>query len=92
MAQLAEALVRALRAYKSMGVGSFNLVTYSAPMNAPISYFPLLMVLISRPYPSGIYTNDTGPFERLYDAWVIDTLPEDVAEAMRPHFTDFPAV
>jgi len=40
--------------------------------------------LISRPYPSGIYTDDTGPLERLYDAWVIDTLPEMVAEELKP--------
>ena len=86
MTRLAKALLRALRGYKSMGVGSFNLVSYSAPMGASVSYFPLLMVLISRPYPSGVYTNDTGALERLYDTWVIDTRPEDVAQAMRPHF------
>ena len=37
-------------------------------------------------YKSGVYTSDTGPFERLYDAWVIDTLPEIVAEQLQPFF------
>jgi len=32
----------------------------------------------------GVYKSDTGPFERLYNAWVIDTLPEIVAEQSNP--------
>lgn len=44
------------------------------------------MKLISRPFPKGVYTNDTGPMERLYDVWVIDTMPEIVAEKLRVHF------
>jgi len=42
--------------------------------------------LISRPYPRGIYTNDTGFFERMYDLWIIDTLPEETARQARPFF------
>ena len=38
-----------------------------------------LSQLISRPYPKGVYTSDTGPMERLEDVWVIDTLPEELA-------------
>jgi len=30
-----------------------------------------------------VYTNDTGPLERLCDAWVINTLPEMVAEELK---------
>ena len=79
------ALVRLLKAYHSMGVGSFNLVTYSPPMGGTLPpAFPFHVKLISRPYPSGIYTNDTGFFERMYDLWIIDTLPEEIARQARP--------
>ncbi len=80
------ALVRLLRAYRAMGVGSFNLVTYSPPVDALPSAFPFHAKLISRPYPRGIYTNDTGFFERMYDLWIIDTLPEEIARQARPFF------
>lgn len=79
-------LIRLLRAYHAMGVGSFNLVTYSAPLGVRDPAFPFHAKLISRPFPSGVYTNDTGFFERMYDLWVIDTLPEDVARRTRPFF------
>jgi len=82
------ALCRALKAYRAMGVGSFNLVTYSCPADANPPPFPFHARLISRPYPSGIYSNDSGFFERMYDLWVIDTLPEDVASRARPFFAD----
>jgi galactose-1-phosphate uridylyltransferase len=80
------ALVRLLKAYHAMGVGSFNLVTYSAPLDARPPAFPFHTKLISRPYPSGIYTNDTGFFERMYDLWIIDTLPEEIAQQARSFF------
>ena len=80
------ALTRLLKAYHSMGVGSFNLVTYSPPVDAFPPPFPFHAKIISRPYPTGIYTNDTGFFERMYDLWIIDTLPEEVALQARPFF------
>ncbi len=83
------ALVRALKAYQAMGVGSFNLVTYSCSADADPPPFPFHARLISRPYPSGIYTNDTGFFERMYDLWIIDTFPEEVAARARPFFEQF---
>jgi len=46
--------------------------------------------LFSRPYPKGVYTSDTGPMERGYDVWVIDTLPEELAERVRPFFSESP--
>ncbi len=79
-------LTRLLQAYHAMGVGSFNLVTYSAPLGEEDPAFPFHAKLISRPFPSGVYTNDTGFFERMYDLWVIDTLPEDIARQARPFF------
>ena len=79
-------LVKLLNGYKELGVGAFNLVTYSSAVNQNHEYYWLNMKLISRPFPKGVYTNDTGPMERLYDVWVIDTLPEMVAEKLRIHF------
>ena len=67
-----------LKGYKQLEVGAFNLGAYSGPMNQKQDYYWLNMKLISRPFPKGLYTNDTGPMERLYDAWVIDTLPESL--------------
>ena len=78
-------LSRALRAYRKIGVGSFNLVTFSGPIGGNEACFYWMSArLISRPYPKGIYTSDTGPMERLQDVWVIDTLPEELAGRMLP--------
>ncbi len=79
-------VVRLLKAYHAMGVGSFNLVTYSPGLDQDPPPFPFHAKLISRPYPSGIYTNDTGFFERMYELWIIDTLPEEVAQHVRAFF------
>jgi len=86
IADFADSLVKALKGYKKLGIGSFNLVTFSGPVGERLNYYRLTIKLISRPYPSGVYTNDTGPMERLYDVWVIDTLPETVAEQIKPFF------
>jgi UDPglucose--hexose-1-phosphate uridylyltransferase len=86
ISDFAGCLLSALRGYKKLGIGSFNLITFSCPLNRSLDYYRLNVKLISRPYPGGIYTTDTGPFERLCDAWVIDTLPEIVAENLRPFF------
>lgn len=75
-----------LKGYKSVGVGSFNLVSFSAGMDEKFHYYTLHFKIISRPYPQGIYTNDSGPFERLYDVWVIDTLPEEIAKTLSKMF------
>ncbi|HIE29086.1 TPA: hypothetical protein EYP66_17575 [Candidatus Poribacteria bacterium] len=78
-----QSLKTVLVGYKEMGIGSFNLVTYSGPMDESLDYYCFNMKLISRPFPRCVYTNDTGPMERLYDVRVIDTLPEQLAEKMR---------
>lgn len=72
-----------LRAYKRMGVGSFNLAFFSSAIDDDLPYFWLHAKLISRPFPRCIYTNDSGPMERLYGVWVIDTLPEEVASKIK---------
>ena len=73
-------LIKVLRGYKQMGVGAFNLATYSGAINETIAHYRLTVKLISRPFPKGVYTNDTGPMEKLYGVSVIDTLPEEVSE------------
>jgi UDPglucose--hexose-1-phosphate uridylyltransferase len=77
-------LSKVLKAYKDMGVGSFNLATLSGPIDQSQSEFYWMSAkLISRPYPRGIYTNDSGPMERMQSVWVIDTLPEELAKKIK---------
>ncbi|MBW2076462.1 MAG: hypothetical protein JRI71_02750 [Deltaproteobacteria bacterium] len=82
----AHAITKALCAYKEIGIGSFNLITYSGPLHEELDYYALHTTLFSRPPPRGVYTNDTGPMERGYDVWVIDTVPEELADRMKPFF------
>jgi len=69
-----------------MGIGSFNLLSYSGPLGKKLDYYSLHVKLFSRPYPKGVYTSDTGPMERGYGVWVIDTLPEELADRIKPFF------
>ncbi len=80
-------LSRALKAYQEIGVGSFNLITLSGPAKGNEACFYWMSArLISRPYPEGVYTNDSGPMEKLQDVWVIDTLPEELAKSVKEVF------
>ncbi len=77
-------LSRALKAYRDIGIGSFNLITLSGPVEGnEASFYWMSATLISRPYPKGVYTNDSGPMEKLQDVRVIDTLPEELANRIR---------
>jgi len=77
-------LSRVLKAYHQMGVGSFNLATLSGAVDQKQAQFYWMSAkLISRPYPRGIYTNDSGPMERMQGVWVVDTLPEELARQIR---------
>jgi len=87
VADFCDILARALKGYKSVGVASFNMASYSHAVNENSEDFWLHFKLFSRPAPTGIYTNDTGPMERMYDSWVIDSVPEKLAEVMKPFFT-----
>ena len=89
---LAQALSLVLPVYETqLAVGSFNLVSYSAPgpnlAADTAAAFPLHFKLFSRPAPRGLYTADTGPMERMYDSWVIDAVPERLKEAIAPALT-----
>jgi UDPglucose--hexose-1-phosphate uridylyltransferase len=92
------ALLKVFKGYKSaQSVGSFNIASYSAPARAhygpeevkgtSTSYW-LVLKLFSRPSPKGVYTNDTGPMERMYDSFVIDSVPEQLAESLKPFFSE----
>jgi galactose-1-phosphate uridylyltransferase len=86
-ADMAQALRCVLLGYRSLGVGSFNLASFSAGAEETPDHFRLSFRLISRPYPAGVYTNDSGPTEKLYGFRVVDTLPEEVATSIRPYFS-----
>jgi len=86
VSEFAGCLLSALKGYKKLGIGSFNLVTYSGPIGEELHHYRLNAKLISRPYPAEVYTNDSGPLERLHDVRVIDTLPEMVAQNLKPFF------
>lgn len=84
---LASAVQAVLLGYQALGVGSFNLASYSAGVGEEADYFRLSFRLISRPYPAGLYTNDSGPNEKFYGFQVIDTLPEEIAASLRGYFS-----
>jgi len=86
MRDFATAVVRVLKCYKEMGVNSFNLITYSAPVHENPEYYALNARIISRPVFRPLYTNDTGFMERFFDVWVIETLPEELAGVLRERF------
>jgi UDPglucose--hexose-1-phosphate uridylyltransferase len=84
----ADAIVMVLRCYKAQeGVNSFNLITCAAPLGDRMEHFRMSARIFSRPAFQPLYTNDTGPIERLYGTSVIETLPEDVAREMRDAFS-----
>ena len=78
-------IVKILYSYKGMGVNSFNVITYSAPLMEHADYFWMSARIISRPVFQSFYTCDAG-YRRFYDVWVIETLPEEVAREMRTTF------
>jgi len=82
----ATTIVKVLYCYKGMGVNSFNLITYSAPVGENPDYYRLNARIISRPIFQPLYTSDSGFMERFFDIWVIESMPEEVALAMRELF------
>jgi galactose-1-phosphate uridylyltransferase len=76
----AECVVRLLKAYKGMGVNSFNMSTFSGPMGERHEYYSLHAKLISRPVLEPFYRNDTGILERFHHEADIEVMPEAFAE------------
>jgi UDPglucose--hexose-1-phosphate uridylyltransferase len=84
----ADCLIRLLRGYKQMGVNSFNLTTFSAPLGEELDYYSLHAKLISRPVWQPFYRNDTGILERFHYEADIELEPEAFAKAMRAFWGD----
>ena len=83
IAGFAECVVGLLKAYKGMGVNSFNMSTFSGPMGDKLEYYSLHAKLISRPALEPFYRNDTGILERFHRDADIDVMPESFAESAR---------
>jgi len=83
IADFADCVIKLLRGYKQMGVNSFNLSTFSAPLGESLEHYSLHAKLISRPVLQPFYRNDTGILERLHYEADIEIEPEVVAQTMR---------
>jgi galactose-1-phosphate uridylyltransferase len=86
ISNLARGILKILKGYASMDVESFNLTTYSGPVGEDMEGFNLHMKFVSRPPPRPYYTSDIGFMEGLHFERVVETLPEDVASAVRKFF------
>jgi galactose-1-phosphate uridylyltransferase len=83
---LAGGLKNVLSAYHAMGKNSFNMSTYSAPVDEGREDYSLNMRIISRPDPLGYYTTDTGYMETLHHERVVESMPEVVAAMVKDYF------
>jgi UDPglucose--hexose-1-phosphate uridylyltransferase len=81
-----DCVVRLLKAYKSMGVNSFNMSTFSAAMGEKLDYYSLHAKIISRPVLQPFYRNDTGILERFHEEADIEVMPEGFAESARQYW------
>jgi galactose-1-phosphate uridylyltransferase len=86
VSNLASGIEKILKGYEEMGVESFNLTTYSGPIEGDADGFNLSMRIISRAPPLPYYTSDVGFMEGLHYERVVESLPEDVAQTMRRFF------
>ena len=82
----AHSLTKILHGYKQMGVNSFNLSTFSAPLGERLDYYFLNAKLISRPVMQPFYRNDSGILERFHYEADIEIEPEVVAQRLRAFF------
>jgi len=83
IAGFADCVVRLLKAYKGIGVNSFNMSTFSGPVGDKLEYYSLHAKLISRPVLQPFYRNDTGILERFHHEADIEVMPEAFAESAR---------
>ena len=75
--------VRVLRGYSRMGINSFNLSSFSGPLDESLYYYRLHMKIIARPRFSPFYRSDSGFLERFHHDVDIDMEPEEVARLLR---------
>ena len=83
---LSNGIKNLLKGYYSLGVQSFNITSYSAPLNEDRESFRLTFRFISRPSPNNFYTSDAGFMEILHQERIVESMPEDVAKTMREFF------
>jgi galactose-1-phosphate uridylyltransferase len=86
VASLSKGIINILKGYEELGVESFNLTTYSGPIEDSSPGMNLHMRIVSRPSPRPYYTSDVGFMEGLHFERVVETLPEDVATIMKKYF------
>jgi galactose-1-phosphate uridylyltransferase len=86
VSNLSSGIEKVLKGYAAMGVESFNLTTYSGPVKGDASGFNLHMRLVSRSPPRPYYTSDVGFMEGLHFERVVESLPENVASAIRKFY------
>ncbi|MFQ6136308.1 MAG: hypothetical protein ACE5PM_03910 [Candidatus Hydrothermarchaeales archaeon] len=86
ISDLSRGVIRVLHGYAKLGVESFNITSYSAPLNEGAESFRLNFKFISRPDPQEYYTADAGFMEILHHERVVEAMPEEVAIEMRKFF------
>jgi UDPglucose--hexose-1-phosphate uridylyltransferase len=82
--ELGTGLARALNLYAELGMQSFNLALYGAPADA--AGYVLNLRLVSRSNLQPQYRSDATYFERLHWTALVDTTPEDLAQAAGDRF------
>jgi len=83
---LAAGISKVLGFYGGLGLLSFNYAICSVRRDAPAPGFRCCLRIISRQNLSPAYRNDDYFLQKLLDADVVVTPPEDLAEWLRPRF------
>ena len=84
-ADLGSMLSAVLGAYTDFNLTAFNWALYGGGPH-PSDRYSLLLRIVSRSNPEGVYRSDVTYFERLEDEAVIDVGPEAIAAEVRSHF------
>jgi galactose-1-phosphate uridylyltransferase len=82
--ELGAGLARALNLYAELGMQSFNLAVYGAP--ADVAGYVLNLRLVSRSNLQPQYRSDVTYFERVHWTALVDTTPEELAQAAGDRF------
>lgn len=84
--EFSEGVLKILGGYARLGVRSFNMSTYSAPVGYEGRDFRLTARIISRPPPQRYYTSDAGFMETMHRERIVEFMPEALAEELRKFF------
>ena len=83
---LARGIVRVLKFYERAGIGSFNLGLHTALKPGTGLY--TMLRLVSRVHIPPMGVDEINYFEKLHDETVCFLSPEEVAQAIKPHWKD----